>query len=65
MGFGSAGSEGVFSTSALSKFVAALEARDAPVVVDLGPAVGPNVAFLGGRLGYKLHVDDILSLIHI
>ena len=61
MGFGSAGSEGVFSPSALSKFVAALEARDAPVVVDLGPAVGPNVAFLGGRLGYKLHVADILS----
>ena len=61
MGFGSAGSEGVFSTRALSKFVAALEARVAPIVVDLGPAVGPNVTFLGDRLGCKLHVADILS----
>lgn len=60
MGFGSAG-DGVFSTRALSKFVTALEARDAPVVVDLGPAVGPNVTFLGDRLGCKLHVADILS----
>jgi hypothetical protein len=61
MGFGSAGSDGVFSTRALSKFVAALEARDAPVVVDLGPAVGSNITFLGDRLGCKLHVADILS----
>ena len=61
MGFGSAGSDGVFSTRALSKFVAALEAVDAPVVVDLGPAVGPNVTFLGDRLGCKLHVADVLS----
>ena len=61
MGFGSAGSDGVFATRALSKFVAALEARDAPIVVDLGPAVGPNVTFLGDRLGCKLHVADILS----
>ena len=61
MGFGSAGSDGVFSTRALSTFVTALEAKDAPVVVDLGPAVGPNVTFLGDRLGCKLYVADILS----
>ncbi len=61
MGFGSAGSDGVFLTRALSKFVAALEAVDAPVVVDLGPAVGANVTFLGDRLGCKLHVADVLS----
>lgn len=61
MGFGLSGSDGVFSTRALSKFVAAIEGRDAPVVVDLGPAVGPNVTFLGDRLGCKLHVADILS----
>ena len=61
MGFGLSGSDGVFSTRGLSKFVAALEPRDVPVVVDLGPAVGPNVTFLGDRLGCKLHVADILS----
>jgi len=55
------GSDGVFSTRALSEFVAAIEARDAPVVVDLGPAVGSNVTFLSDRLGCKLHVADILS----
>ena len=61
MEVGSAGSDGVFSTRALSKFIAAIAARDAPVVVDLGPAVGPNVTFFGDRLGCKLHVVDILS----
>lgn len=61
MGFGSAGSDNVFATRGLSKFVAALEGRDAPAVVDLGPVVGANVTFLGDRLGCKLHVADILS----
>ena len=61
MGFGPAGADGVFSTQALSKFVAAVELKDVPVVVDLGPAVGSNVTFLGERLGCKLHVADILS----
>lgn len=61
MEIGLSGSDGVFSTRALSKFVAAIKARDAPVVVDLGPVVGPNVTFFGDRLGCKLHVVDILS----
>ena len=61
MGFGSAGSDDVFTTRALAKFVAALEGRESPVVVDLGAAVGANVTFLGDRLGCKLHVADILS----
>ena len=61
MGFGSVGYDDVFATRGLSRFVAALEGREAPVLVDLGPAVGPNVTFLGDRLGCTLHVQDILS----
>ena len=61
MGFGSAGSDDVFATRALAQFVAALDGRESPVVVDLGAAVGANVTFLGDRLGCKLHVADILS----
>ena len=51
----------LYSTRALSKFIHALSGRTAPVVVDLGPAVGANVTFLGEQLGCKLHVEDLLS----
>ena len=50
-----------FPTRALSRFVAALVARTAPVVVDLGSAVGETVTFLGERLGCKLRVENLLS----
>ncbi len=43
----------------MPKFVAALAGRPSPVVLDLGPVVGANVAFLGERLGCKLHVEDL------
>ena len=51
----------VFATLGVSKFVGALDGRDSVVVLDLGPAVGANVMLLGGRLGCKLHVQDVLS----
>lgn len=51
----------IFSTRALSKFVSLLTGTAAPVVVDLGQAVGVNVTFLGEQLGCKLHVEDLLS----
>ena len=53
MAFGMPDPGDVFATLGVSKFVAALEGRDSVVVLDLGPAVGANVMFLG------------LSLIHI
>ena len=53
--------EGVLPTRALSKFAAALMAREAPTVVDLGPAVGANVTFLGDRLGCKLRIENLLA----
>ena len=51
----------VCTTLALAPFVAALERQDAPLVVDLGPAVGGNVTFLGEALGCKLVVEDLLE----
>lgn len=45
----------------LSKFIAALSHTDAPVLLDLGPVVGRNVAFLGEHLGCKLLVEDLFS----
>ena len=55
------GSGEEFSTRALSRFVAVLVSRTAPIVVDLGPAVGVNVTFLGQRLGCKLRVENLLA----
>ena len=43
----------------MPKFVAALAGRPSPVVLDLGPVVGSNVAFFGERLACKLHVEDL------
>jgi SAM-dependent methyltransferase len=48
-------------TKAFGRFVAALAARDAPVLLDLGPIVGSNVNFLGERLGCKYFVEDLYS----
>ena len=51
----------VFPSRGLSKFVTALMLREAPTVVDLGPAVGANVTFLGERLGCKLRIENLLA----
>jgi len=51
----------VFPTKALSSFLVPLRDREAPVVVDLGSAVGANVTFFGEELACKFFVDDLLS----
>ena len=51
----------VFSTKALRKFLAALTARESPVLLDLGPVVGSNVSFFGEQLGCKIFVEDIYA----
>lgn len=50
-----------FSTKALRKFLASLTAREAPVLVDLGPVVGSNVSFFGEQLGCKIFVEDLFA----
>ncbi|MPZ17649.1 MAG: methyltransferase domain-containing protein [Luteitalea sp.] len=46
-------------TQALTRFLACLSSREAPVLLDLGPVVGSNVAFFGEQLGCKIFVEDI------
>jgi len=48
-------------TKALRKFLGSLTSREAPVLLDLGPVVGSNVAFFGERLGCKILIEDLFG----
>jgi hypothetical protein len=50
-----------FPTKALARLLATLKAREQPVLLDLGPVVGPNVTFFGEQLGCKIFVEDLFS----
>jgi hypothetical protein len=56
-----AAADAIVPSKALPKFVGALAARDAPVLVDCGPVMGPNVAFFGEQLGCKLFIEDLAA----
>jgi hypothetical protein len=43
----------------LPRFLGAVAQRPSPVILDLGPAVGTNVSFLGERLACKLLIGDL------
>jgi len=49
----------VYPTKALARFLASLSAREQPLLLDLGPVVGPNVNFFGEQLGCKIFVEDL------
>ncbi len=51
----------LFSTKALRKFLGCLTNRDAPVLIDLGPVVGSNIAYFGEQLGCKIFVTDVFA----
>lgn len=51
----------VFPTKALRKFLNSLTSHEAPVLLDLGPVVGSNVAFFGERLGCKILIEDLFG----
>jgi hypothetical protein len=51
----------LFPTKALRKFLGSLTSREAPVLLDLGPVVGSNVAFFGERLGCKILIEDLFG----
>jgi hypothetical protein len=53
------GPDPVIQSKALTKFIAALQHREAPVLIDFGPVIGTNVAFFGEHLGCKLHIEDL------
>ena len=50
-----------FPTKALRKFLATLTSRPNPVLLDLGPVIGPNVSFFGEQLGCKILVEDVYA----
>jgi hypothetical protein len=53
---------GLLTTSkVLPKFLAALSTRPAPVLIDLGPVIGPNISFFGDQLSCKIHVEDFFA----
>jgi hypothetical protein len=56
-----AAAELTYPTKALQKFLAALRAREKPVLIDLGPVVGSNVTFFGEELGCRIRVEDVAA----
>jgi len=53
--------EQVITSKVFPKFLSAVANQPSPTLLDLGPVVGPNVAFFGDRLACKLHVEDLFS----
>ena len=51
----------LFSTKALRKFLSCLTSRELPVLIDLGPVVGSNIAYFGEQLGCKIFVVDLFA----
>ena len=49
----------VYATKALAKFLAGLNGRSQPLILDLGPVVGANVNFFGEELGCKILVGNL------
>ena len=49
----------VHSTKVLAKFIASLNGRASPVLLDLGSVTGSNVTFFGEKLGCKIIVEDL------
>jgi hypothetical protein len=49
----------VWSSVVLPKFLNALSQIQSPVLLDLGPVVGVNVAYFGNRLACKMLIGDL------
>ncbi|MFI5177304.1 MAG: class I SAM-dependent methyltransferase [Vicinamibacterales bacterium] len=43
------------------RFMTALAHQPAPMLLDLGPVVGPNITFFGERLACKIFVEDLFA----
>jgi len=44
-----------------SPILSILSTKDGPTLLDLGPVVGPNIAFFGEHLGCKVLVEDVAA----
>lgn len=51
----------VSTSKVLPRFLAALGPVQAPVLMDLGPVVGPNISFFGEQLSCKIFVEDLFA----
>ena len=51
----------IVTSKGLQKFLAHLQTRPAPVLLDLGPVVGSNVTFFGEHLNCKFFVEDVFA----
>lgn len=49
------------TSKVLPRVLTALAARDAPVLLNLGPVVGQTISFLGEQLNCKIIVEDLLA----
>jgi hypothetical protein len=50
-----------FPTKALRKLLGGLKGSSSPVLLDLGPVIGQNLAFFGEELGCKVHIEDLFA----
>lgn len=57
----SSGADRVYAARTVRPFLEAMRNIDAAVILDLGPAIGPNVSFLGEHLSCKIHVEDLYA----
>jgi hypothetical protein len=58
----SAGQAGeVVASRVLAGFLSLVFSRPGAEVVDLGPAIGSNITFLGERVGCRIHVKDLYA----
>ncbi len=51
----------VVRSPALAKFLEAISPRPTAELLDLGPGIGPNIAFFGERIRCKIHVEDLYA----
>ena len=51
----------VSASKVLPRFLSVLSLRPAPVLLDLGPVVGPNISFFGDQFACKIHVADLYA----
>lgn len=51
------------TSKVLPRLLAALSHVHAPVLMDLGPVVGANIAFFGEQLGCKIFVEDLFAVV--
>lgn len=51
----------VVASRTLATFLVFLSSRPGAQVLELGPAIGSNITFLGERFGCKIHVKDLYA----